>query len=90
MDVDFVHKESPKAKEKGNDKGKGKSKGKGKGKHKDHDKRGDVRGVYCKNVHESVTQSQITQFPILLVQDHVRYSRAQLTTHINSTSDPNL
>ena len=34
MDVDFVHKESPKDKGKGNDKGKGKSKGKSKGKGK--------------------------------------------------------
>ena len=34
MDVDFVHKESPKSKGKGNDKGKGKPKGKGKGKGK--------------------------------------------------------
>ena len=38
MDVDFVHKEGQKGKEKGNDKGKGKHKGKSNGKGKQNEK----------------------------------------------------
>ena len=49
--------------------------------------------VSCKSAHESQVssmQSQIALFPIPMLQNQVRHSSAQLTTHISLTSDPNL
>ena len=57
--------------------------------------RGDVLGLrsLAKNAHESKVVSHAESdyvVPIPMFQDHVRHSRAQLTTHINLTLDPNI
>ena len=61
VDVDFVHKDSPKGKGKGNDKGKGKPKGKGKQKRQTQRVRKECRKMQVESRNVPRTQKQLWQ-----------------------------